>query len=79
MNAAAAEAFLIVGAVPINQMRLLGKTSSRTPQEQTNHMQEAISLIRDVVATALCRRAASGNNARAPRHSEAATSFMTWL
>ena len=34
-------------------------------------------LAAQVVATALCRRAATRNNAGAPRHSEAATTSMT--
>ena len=32
-----------------------------------------------VVATALCRRAGRSNTAKAPRHSEAATTFARWL
>lgn len=46
--------------------------SFRTPKnDQTTY--DKPSHIRDVVATALCRGDASGNNARAPRHTEAAT------
>src|SRR6476469_9974332 len=40
--------------------------------EQTTHKH-------DGVATALCRRAGRSNTAKAPRHSEAATTFARWL
>src|SRR6266481_2836688 len=40
--------------------------------EQTTHKH-------DSVATALCRRAGRSNTAKAPRHSEAATTFARWL
>src|SRR6266699_6856246 len=39
--------------------------------EQTTHKH-------DGVATALCRRAGRSNTAKAPRHSEAATTFARW-
>src|SRR4029077_12185260 len=37
---------------------------------------QAISQMRGIVATALCHRALTRSNARAPRHSEAATTFV---
>src|SRR5882724_5951566 len=48
------------------------QTSGGRMSEQTTHKH-------DGVATVLCRRAGRSNTAKAPRHTEAATTFARWF